>query len=38
MGAAASAIAVKDVWDGDWLDPGHSDTDRRQVVDTLVVD
>ena len=36
-GRAGSAIAGKDVWDGDWLDPGHSDTGRRQVV-TLVMD
>ena len=36
-GRAGSAIAGKDVWDGDWLDPGHSDKGRRQVV-TLVMD
>ena len=36
-GRAGSAIAGKDVWDGDWLDPGHGDTDRREGV-TLVMD
>ena len=36
-GQKGTAIAMKDVWDGDWLDPGHGDTDRRQVV-TLVMD